>query len=97
MNQIAQTDEHALYEHHKNSEVPIVKLTPPPIFKKEDIQAITIGLRPFRNGGIRLDREDIKDRVFYHNYGHGGGGASLAPGCSRMIVERFVQDFGEKV
>lgn len=97
MNQSTQNAGKCPYQSKLSSEFPVVKLVPPPIFKKEDIQAVTLGLRPYRNGGVRLERENIKDKVFYHNYGHGGGGASLAPGCSKMVVDMFVHDLGNKV
>jgi D-amino-acid oxidase len=47
------------------------------------------GLRPFRASGfvIRADRFD--DRTIVHNYGHGGGGISLAWGSSELAVEEL--------
>ncbi|MFC9842059.1 FAD-dependent oxidoreductase [Streptomyces sp. NPDC060223] len=42
-----------------------------------------VGLRPVR-GAVRLERELRPDgRVLVHNYGHGGGGVTVAWGCAR--------------
>ncbi len=47
------------------------------------------GLRPFRASGfvVRADRFD--ERTVVHNYGHGGGGISLAWGSSELAVEEL--------
>jgi D-amino-acid oxidase len=34
----------------------------------------TVGLRPVREGGIRLEKESISGVTVVHNYGHGGYG-----------------------
>jgi hypothetical protein len=74
----------------------IVRLTPPPKITKENILGFGFGVRPYRVGGFRLDREDICGKSFYHNYGHGGGGVSLAPGCARRIVDKFLMEHKDK-
>jgi D-amino-acid oxidase len=44
-----------------------------------------VGLRPVRPE-VRLERRELPDgRVLWHNYGHGGGGVTLAWGCAREI------------
>jgi D-amino-acid oxidase len=41
-----------------------------------------VGLRPVRDS-VRLERELLSDgRVLVHNYGHGGGGVTVAWGCA---------------
>jgi D-amino-acid oxidase len=41
-----------------------------------------VGLRPARDA-VRLERELLADgRVLVHNYGHGGGGVTVAWGCA---------------
>ncbi len=41
-----------------------------------------VGLRPARDA-VRLERESLPDgRVLVHNYGHGGGGVTVAWGCA---------------
>ncbi len=47
-----------------------------------------VGIRPGRKNGVRLDSEITKDgRYIIHNYGHVGGGISLAPGCAENVVK----------
>ncbi|WP_053759013.1 FAD-dependent oxidoreductase [Streptomyces sp. AS58] len=42
-----------------------------------------VGLRPVRDT-VRLERDSLPDgRVLVHNYGHGGGGVTVAWGCAR--------------
>ncbi len=42
-----------------------------------------VGLRPAR-GAVRLERTALPDgRVLIHNYGHGGGGVTVAWGCAQ--------------
>ncbi|XP_014214020.1 D-amino-acid oxidase [Copidosoma floridanum] len=49
------------------------------------------GLRPHREGGVRVEAERIKDglcsALVIHNYGHGGYGICTAPGTSKYAVE----------
>ncbi|MFC8867056.1 FAD-dependent oxidoreductase [Streptomyces sp. NPDC057148] len=46
-----------------------------------------VGLRPARDA-VRLERESLPDgRVLVHNYGHGGGGVTVAWGCAREAAE----------
>lgn len=46
-----------------------------------------VGLRPFREGGVRLEAEIVQGhRPVIHNYGHGGSGFSLAWGCAREVA-----------
>lgn len=77
--------------------VEIVKLTPPPQPTKENIYGFNFGIRPYRIGGIRLERQIYKDKIFYHNYGHGGAGVSVAYGCARHIVDIFKKDVDNTV
>ena len=67
----------------------IIQLVPPPRALKENIIGFNFGIRPYRKGGIRLESNKHKDKIFYHNYGHGGAGVSLAYGCAKFIIERF--------
>jgi len=43
----------------------------------------TVGLRPVRSKGNRLE----KDENIIHNYGHGGSGYTLCWGCAEKVVE----------
>ena len=46
-----------------------------------------VGLRPARDT-VRLEREPLSGgRVLVHNYGHGGGGVTVAWGCAEVAAE----------
>ena len=47
----------------------------------------TVGLRPFRPSGFRVETETLDQKTVVHNYGHGGSGMSLSWGSSHMAVE----------
>ena len=52
------------------------------------------GLRPFRVGGPRVERESAASRIV-HSYGQGGGGWSMAFGCAAecaSIVEEVLKE-----
>jgi glycine/D-amino acid oxidase-like deaminating enzyme len=46
----------------------------------------TVGLRPHRSQGFRIDAESFGDTIVVHHYGHGGGGFSLSWGTAEMAV-----------
>ena len=43
-------------------------------------------LRPIRDGGNVLSKTKTHHKTIVHNYGHGGAGISLAPGCAIEAV-----------
>lgn len=47
----------------------------------------TVGLRPYRPSGFRLEAERLGEKLLIHNYGHGGAGMSLSWGTGRMAAE----------
>ena len=51
-----------------------------------------VGLRPYRPAGFVVRREALADKQIVHNYGHGGGGITLAWGSSRLAVDLALQD-----
>ncbi len=55
----------------------------------------TVGLRPFRPSGPRLDVEQVGNKTIVHNYGHGGSGWSLSWGTGN-IARNNVMATGEK-
>jgi D-amino-acid oxidase len=55
----------------------------------------TVGLRPHRDGGFRLEAEKLDAKTVIHNYGHGGAGMSLAWGLGVMCAE-LAQQTGEQ-
>ena len=46
----------------------------------------SVGLRPLRIGGPRLEKEKIDGTWVVHNYGHGGYGYQCSYGCSQVAV-----------
>jgi D-amino-acid oxidase len=44
------------------------------------------GFRPYREGGIRLEAEELNGRLVIHDYGHGGSGVTVAPACATDAV-----------
>ena len=53
----------------------------------ERVIRTTVGLRPFRPSGFRVEAETMEGKTVVHNYGHGGGGMSLSWGSSHLAVE----------
>jgi glycine/D-amino acid oxidase-like deaminating enzyme len=47
----------------------------------------TVGLRPFRKNGFRVEKEALGSKTIIHNYGHGGSGWSLSWGTASLAVE----------
>lgn len=58
----------------------------------ENVIGGAVGIRSVGKNGIRLEKENIGNKVIFHNTGHGGAGATLAPGCAQEIVRIFEQD-----
>jgi D-amino-acid oxidase len=47
----------------------------------------SVGLRPLREGGVRLEKEKIDGVWTVHNYGHGGFGYQSSYGSSKVAVK----------
>ena len=47
----------------------------------------TVGLRPYRTIGPRLEREELGSKTLIHNYGHGGSGWSLSWGSAELVAD----------
>ena len=47
----------------------------------------TVGLRPYRGSGFRVEPEKLDHKTVVHNYGHGGAGMSLAWGTGYLAAE----------
>ena len=49
----------------------------------------SVGLRPCRRGGVRLERQQraLHGLIVVHNYGHGGSGVTLSWGCAGEVVD----------
>jgi D-amino-acid oxidase len=54
--------------------------------EKPSVLAERVGLRPFRQSGVRVERAYLRDgRTVIHNYGHGGSGFTLSWGCASTV------------
>ncbi|KAI2629351.1 FAD dependent oxidoreductase [Xylaria nigripes] len=51
-----------------------------------DIIRHAVGLRPHRNGGVRIEKEKIGETWIVHNYGHSGWGYQGSYGCGEDVV-----------
>ncbi|KAI1369591.1 FAD dependent oxidoreductase [Xylaria arbuscula] len=51
-----------------------------------DIIRHAVGLRPYRSGGVRIEKEKIGDTWVVHNYGHSGWGYQGSYGCAQDVV-----------
>ncbi|KAI1450411.1 FAD dependent oxidoreductase [Annulohypoxylon stygium] len=45
-----------------------------------------VGLRPWREGGVRIEKENIEGTWVVHNYGHAGWGYQGSYGCAMDVV-----------
>lgn len=52
-----------------------------------DVIKHSVGLRPVREGGIRLEKEVIDGQKVVHDYGHGGYGYQSSWACARAAVK----------
>ncbi|MCP3660744.1 MAG: FAD-binding oxidoreductase [Bacteroidetes bacterium] len=61
----------------------------PPKLKKENIKLKISCYRPVRKTGPAMYVENRNNKVIAHNYGHGGGGWSLAPGAAKYVIDKL--------
>ncbi len=52
-----------------------------------DVRGFYAGLRPFREGSVRVEAEEIDNQKIIHNYGHGGSGITLSWGSAQQALE----------
>lgn len=45
-----------------------------------------VGLRPVREGGPRVETDEVDGIIVVHNYGHGGYGYQTSWGCAESAV-----------
>jgi glycine/D-amino acid oxidase-like deaminating enzyme len=64
----------------------VERLAAPNLADDQVIRTVA-GIRPFRRGGPRLERQDLDGKVVVHNYGHGGAGYTLSWGSARVVVD----------
>ena len=51
----------------------------------------TVGLRPFRTSGFRVEVERFDERTVVHNYGHGSNGVSMSWGTGHLAMEEALK------
>lgn len=61
-----------------------------------DIIRVNVGLRPFRDGGVRVE-SDSDNGWLIHNYGAGGGGYQGSHGFSSTVVSLVKQALDKKM
>ncbi|KAI9795669.1 MAG: hypothetical protein M1833_006910 [Piccolia ochrophora] len=59
-----------------------------------DVIRHSVGLRPVRLGGVRLDKEKIGGGWVVHSYGHGGFGYQCSYGCAEAAVKLVKEVLG---
>lgn len=73
--------------HYTPSGVPLRKVK---VSADRVIRTVS-GLRPFRNSGFVVRRENQGSKAVIHNYGHGGGGITLSWGSSHLAANLATQ------
>lgn len=78
--QALQLAEYNYQLYRKRSAFPKMKMSLDRVVKE------TVGLRPFRTHGPRVEKETLDRKTLVHNYGHGGSGWSLSWGTAHRAV-----------
>lgn len=52
----------------------------------DDVKHSYAGLRPYREGTIRVEAEEIDSKRVIHNYGHGGSGITMSWGSAKIAL-----------
>jgi D-amino-acid oxidase len=59
-----------------------------PDLSDDQVVRFVAGIRPFRRGGPRIEREQqMTGKIVVHNYGHGGAGFTLSWGSASVAAE----------
>lgn len=62
-------------------------LVPALVSDETEVLAAFSGLRPSREGGARVEREEVDGRLLVHNYGAGGTGFQAGYGMATEAVQ----------
>ena len=62
------------------------RLVAPDLSDDQVVRSVA-GIRPFRKGGPRIEREELGGKTVVHNYGHGGAGYTLSWGSAGVAAE----------
>lgn len=63
-----------------------------PNLSSDQIIGYSMGIRPFRTSGVRLETEKVESKAIIHNYGHGGSGVTLSWGCAEVSADLVKQE-----
>jgi len=61
-----------------------------------DVIRHAVGFRPFRQSGLRLEKEKIGQDWVVHNYGHAGWGYEASYGCSADVLKQVEEILAAK-
>ncbi|WP_445284581.1 FAD-dependent oxidoreductase [Streptomyces sp. DSM 118148] len=75
----------AFHDRWREMDLSAIDVTVPEI-RADRITRAVGGLRPIREGGVRLEAEEIHGKTVVHNYGHGGAGVTLSWGAAHEAV-----------
>lgn len=67
-----------------------------PDLAKQNIVTSYAQIRPYREGGYRIEKEVIGGKNIFHNYGHGGSGVSLSYGSAVRVADLFGKENSSK-
>ncbi len=70
---------------------PGTRFLPPVEASWDRVIRTTVGLRPHRRSGFRVEAERFDDRTVVHNYGHGGAGMSLSWGTASLAADLAIR------
>jgi D-amino-acid oxidase len=59
-----------------------------------EVLSVQVGFRPGREGGVRVEIEDVDDVVLCHAYGHAGAGYQNSVGSARKVVRLLGERLG---
>jgi glycine/D-amino acid oxidase-like deaminating enzyme len=71
------------------AEAPLYIPLQPPKLSAEHLGTRVLCHRPVRTGGPYMKIEQRGTTSIVHNYGHGGDGWTLAPGCVQHLIDQF--------
>ena len=72
-------------DKNPNTPLEVRKIVPPRLDTAYLGQEI-LCYRPLRKGSPNMSIQIIGEQIIGHNYGHGGSGWTLAPGCSKYVI-----------
>jgi glycine/D-amino acid oxidase-like deaminating enzyme len=71
------------------------RLAPVKVSRDRIIREV-VGLRPYRAEGFVVAAERFGDKLFVHNYGHGGAGITLSWGTASLAVDLAREQMGAR-